>query len=320
MKKTTKIWVSVALALMLVGGIIFVVAMSAIGWDFTKLSTSKYETNRYALKESFQSVSVDIDTADIRFVAFEDNTAFVVCYEQEKVKHTVVLQDGVLKIGVDDTRKWYEHIGIHFGSPTVTVYMPQGNYGALSIKSKTGDVEIAKDFQFESLDISENTGDVINYASATGAMKIKTSTGNIFVENVSASSLELSVSTGNVTVAGVSSTGDVNIRVSTGKTSATNLTCKSFISNGSTGDIILKNVIATERFSIERSTGDVRFDGCDAAEIYVETDTGDVSGNLLTEKVFFAETDTGDIDVPRTNAGGRCEIITDTGDIRIQIQ
>ena len=40
MKKTTKIWVSVALALMLVGGIIFVVAMSAIGWDFTKLSTS----------------------------------------------------------------------------------------------------------------------------------------------------------------------------------------------------------------------------------------------------------------------------------------
>ena len=79
-------------------------------------------------------------------------------------------------------------------------------------------------------------------------------------------------------------------------------------------------MIATERFSIERSTGDVQLNGCDADEIYVKTDTGDVSGNLLTEKVFFAETDTGDIDVPRTNAGGRCEIITDTGDIRIQIQ
>ena len=320
MKKTTKIWVSVALALMLVGGIIFVVAMSAIGWDFNRLSTTKYETNRFAIEDSFQAISVDIDTADIRFVASEDSTAFVICYEQEKVKHTVLLQDGVLKIGVNDTRKWYEHIGIHFGSPRVTVYMPQGNYSALSIKSKTGDVEIAKDFEFESVDVSESTGDVTSYASVSGSMKIKTDTGKIFVENLSANSLELFVSTGDVAVAGVTCVGDVNVRVSTGKTSISNLTCKNFLSSGSTGDIALKNVIATERFSIERSTGDVRFDGCDAAEIYVETDTGDVSGNLLTEKVFFAETDTGDIDVPKTNAGGRCEITTDTGDIWIQIQ
>lgn len=320
MKKTTKVWVSIALALMLVGGIVFVVAMSAIGWDFNRLSTTKYETNRFAIEDSFQAISVDIDTADIRFVASEDGTAFVVCYEQEKVKHTVAVDGGVLKIGVNDTRKWYEHIGIQFTSPMLTVYMPQGNYGAMNIKSKTGDVEIAKDFQFESVDVSESTGDVTSYASVSGSMKIKTDTGKIFVENLSANSLELSVSTGDVAVAGVTCVGDVNVRVSTGKTSISNLTCKNFLSSGSTGDIILKNVIATERFSIERSAGDVQLNGCDADEIYVKTDTGDVRGSLLTEKEFFAESDTGDVDVPKTNVGGRCEIITDTGDIWIQIQ
>jgi len=84
--------------------------------------------------------------------------------------------------------------------------------------------------------------------------------------------------------------------------------------------MFLKNVIAAERFSIDRSTGDVNFDGCDAAEIYVNTDTGDVEGSLLSEKVFIANTDTGKKKVPNTVSGGRCEIRTDTGDIEITIK
>lgn len=86
-----------------------------------------------------------------------------------------------------------------------------------------------------------------------------------------------------------------------------------------TGDLSLKNVIATDTFTIERSTGDVVFNGSDATVIFVKTDTGDVSGNILTEKVFITQTDTGSVEVPKTASGGRCEIITDTGDIKINI-
>ncbi len=48
--------------------------------------------------------------------------------------------------------------------------------------------------------------------------------------------------------------------------------------------------------------------------------TADVTGTLLTEKVFLPKSDTGDIEVPKTNAGGKCEIITSTGDIKLTIQ
>lgn len=65
-------------------------------------------------------------------------------------------------------------------------------------------------------------------------------------------------------------------------------------------------------------TGNVAFDGADAAEISVKTNTGDVTGSLLTGKVFVVQTDTGAVDVPKTAAGGRCEIETDAGDIRIR--
>lgn len=319
MGKKTKIWLITAACLVMIGCIVFAGAMTMLKWDFTKLSTVRYETNEHEITESFKSISIVTDTADIVFAPSEGERSTVLCYEQEKIKHSVTVNDGALVIGVTDTRKWYEYIGFDLGTPKITVYIPAGEYGALSVKSGTGDVEIPDAFTFESIDISESTGAVTSSASASEGIKIKTNTGSIRVENVSANTLELSVSTGRVTASGVTCQDDVTVNVSTGDTLLTDVSCRAVISSGSTGDISLKNVVAGERFSIERSTGRVRLEGCDAAEIFIETDTGDVTGTLLSDKMFITETDTGRINVPKTITGGRCEITTDTGDIEIGI-
>lgn len=319
MRKRAKIWLIIASSLVLVGCMIGGSVMTLFKWDFTKLSTVKHETNEYKINEDYINILIVTDTADIVFVPSESRESSVVCYEQKKAKHSVTVNDGTLVIEVVDTRKWYEHMGIFFGTPKITVYVPQGEYGTLSVKSSTGDVEIPKDFKFEGIDISESTGVVTNYASASELIKIKTSTGDIRLENISAGTLDLSVSTGNVTVSNVTCEGDVKINVSTGKVNIIDTCCKNVISSGNTGDIVLKNVVATETFSVDRSTGDVKFDSSDAAEIFVKTDTGDVTGSLLTDKVFITQSDTGSIDVPKAVTGDRCEITTDTGDIKITI-
>ncbi len=296
-KKT--IWVVIAISLILIGAIMFVWAMLQYDWDFSKLNTQKYETNTYDIREEFGSISINTDTADIKFLASTDEICKVVCYEQKNINHSVDVEDNTLNITVADHREWHEHIGINFNTSKITVYLPKTEYTNLLINGDTSDVEIPKDFNFGDIDISLSTGDVKSYADATEVIKIKTSTGDISLENISAGALRLSVSTG--------------------KTNLTNVSCKSIISSGDTGDIYLKNVIATDKFDIERDTGDVKFENCDAAEISIETDTGDVKGSLLSDKVFIAQSDTGSINVPKTTSGGRCEITTDTGDIRINI-
>ncbi len=320
MRNKTKIWLITAAFLVLIGCVIFGGVMTVLNWDFTKLSTVKYETNEYEIHEPVQNISIVSDTADIVFVPSENAKSSVVCYEQKNMKHAVTVKDSTLVIDIQDTRKWYEHIGITLGTPKITVSIPQGEYGALSIQSSTGNVEIPTNFKLEGMDIAVSTGDVTCLASASEQIKIKTSTGDIRVENVSADALALSVSTGKVIAQTISCEGDVTIDVSTGDAELTDIACKSVTSTGSTGHIALKNVIATETFSIERNTGDVLFDGCDAAEIFVKTSTGRVKGTLLTEKVFITETGTGDVDVPKTVSGGKCEIATGTGDIQIDIQ
>ena len=134
-----------------------------------------------------------------------------------------------------------------------------------------------------------------------GNISIKSDTGNISLNNINASGkIAVEADTGNIKLAACDA-------------------CEVSINND-TGNIILDDVIATGKLAIETDTGNVKFEACDASEVFIETDTGDVTGSFLTDKVVFAESDTGNIDVPKVIADEKCEIITDTGNIKITIE
>lgn len=318
MKK--KAWLIAASVCVVIGCVVFGGVMMALKGDFSELSTVEYETNEYEIKESYRNIEITTDTADVTFVAAKNSASVVTCYEQKDEKHSVTVKDDTLVIRLEDERKWYEHIGIGLGTPKITVTIPEGEYGTLSVNFDTSDVVLPEGFRFEAVHMLGSTGDVTCSASVREKLQVKTSTGDIRLENMSAGTVDLGVSTGHIAAISVSCAEDIAVKVSTGKTELTDVICKNFTSKGSTGDVFLNNTVAGGKFSIERSTGDISFDGCDAAEIFVETSTGHVTGWLLSDKVFRTETDTGKIQVPMTVTGGLCRIVTDTGDIKIDVR
>lgn len=319
MSGTTKPWLIIAASLTALGLILFAGSMTAYGWDFSRLSTVKYETNTYEVRGSFDHIAIEADTAKIELAPSPDGTCRVVCFEAEKVKHTAGVQNGTLMIGALDTRKWYDHIGIFFGSPKVTVYLPRSEYASLSIGTDTGDIAIPKDFAFEDLSIKSDTADVDCSASVSNVMEIALSTGDMKIDGASAQRIRLSTKTGGIRMDSLSSAGSIDIETDTGDVRLADVTCENLTVESDTGTISLKNVVADGSFSIESDTGDVRLENSDAAQLSIETDTGDVTGTLLSEKVFIADTSTSRVSVPKTVTGGRCEITTSTGDIRIDI-
>ena len=112
----------------------------------------------------------------------------------------------------------------------------------------------------------------------------------------------------------------VELKVTTGRVELTDIACENLTVKGSTGDVALDGVIADGEMNISRTTGDVRFDGCDAPKITVRATTGRVTGTLLTGKAFTAKATTGSVQVPADAPGGRCEVTTTTGDIKLEIQ
>ena len=279
MKKTTKVWLTVAVCLAVTGNVVFLAVMASCGWDFTKLSTISYQTTSCDIDESFDRIAVNIDIAHLRLLPSSDGQCRVTCYQEINRPHTVTVADNTLCIEATQI-PWWQQIGISFDSPKITVYLPQRDYQSLTVSQSTGDIDLQK---------------------------------------LTAKTLDLTTSTGHITVTDVTCAGDANLQVTTGKTTLTNLTCRNLITKGSTGDLICRDTLAACSFGAQRSTGNVTLTRCDGQTLSIRTDTGNVSGSLLTDKVFLARSDTGRINLPKTLTGGKCEINTDTGNIEITI-
>lgn len=281
MSKKTKIWLIVGVSLVLVGCIIFGGVMTVLKWDFSKLSTNSFETNRYEISDTFKDISVSAVTTDINFVPTEDSKVSVVCYENKKIKYSVAVKNNSLVIEEVDYRKWYEYLGINVGKRKITVYLPKGEYGNITVKNTTGDIELPQGFTFASAEFSVTTGDVAFKASVTG---------------------------------------DVNLKSTTGDIELTDVRCNALTANGTTGDIKMNNVIADGKITLKRTTGDVEFKACDAAELFIKVTTGHIEGTLLSSKKFEASAATGRVEVPQSEQGGLCKVTTTTGKIKISIE
>ena len=338
MKRSAIAWVITGTVLVLLGGVIFCGAMLAQGFDFENLATNPYETVEYPINEEFSSIRVQTDTADVILVPITESNGLVECSEEENIRYSVSVQEGTLVIAVQDGRKWYQHIGIFAESPKVTVKIPAKEYRALTVETDTGDVEIPKDFTFQSISLTGSTGDVTCRALTQEELRVKLSTGRARIVGVAARAIDVETSTGDVFLEDVTCTEDISVRVTTGDVTLSRVECRSLESTGNTGDLSMTAVVARMRVSLERTTGevelercesaeleittdtgDVELERCDASDIKITTDTGDVEGSLLSPKNFITATDTGRVRVPSSTEGGRCEIKTDTGDIEITV-
>lgn len=301
MKKAVKIWLIAAAVLIVLGVGTTIVALAAVNFDITKLSTVKYVTNTYQVKDKFDKIVIDEITSNIVFAKAEDKNCTVVCREPEKVSHSADVKDGTLTIKAIDNREWYDRIGLFFESPSITVYLPKKEYDSLTVNSDTGNITIPDRFSFKSAEIRTDAGNVMCAADVKKTFSVELSTGNIEAKDLSAGSITLSASTGNVKLGSVSVDKDITVTTDT-------------------GNIRMENTTAKGGCQLQTVTGNVKLDGCDADHLSVKTDTGNIDGVLLSPKCFITSTDTGNIDVPNTFSGGRCELKTDTGNIRIKLQ
>ena len=280
MSKATKVSIIVAACLVVAGAAILAVSAAANGVGVLGSGLDNYTENTYEPGGGFDNISIDTRITDIEFAPSDDGKCRIVCLENEKLRHYADVSDGTLSVISADNRQWYERLLFSFSHPRMTVYLPEKEYKDLLIRTETGNIKLPAGFTFGDIEIDGSTADVSCAAWASQDIKVSLSTGNIVLENISAANAELSASTGN---------------------------------------IVLTDVIASGKLNVNSGTGDVRIERSDAKEISVKTSTGSVTGTLLSEKVFNAETSTGDVSVPKTASGGRCDISTSTGDIRIQI-
>ncbi len=257
MKKSVKLWLSIASSLTIFGASIFVTAMSFLDWDFNRLSTATSVTNNYEISEAFEHIFIDSSTADIEILPYSDQVCKITCSEHEDVKHKVFVENGVLNISEDDNRSWYEHFTITpFHSQKITILLPEKEYTSLKIDLSTGDVN-AKKTPFKSIGIDLSTGDVALTDIVCEKINSESSTGDITLKRVIASkSFNLESSTGDISFID-SDAPSITVETSTGDVTGTLLTGKAFKTDTSAGSVSVPQSGSGGVCNVDTSTGDI---------------------------------------------------------------
>ena len=318
MKKGTIIALIVAFVLILTGGMILVLGLSFAD-DGTR--ESLLVAQEVTLTESFDSILIDTGACDVNFVPYNGTVdSKVVIREREETRHTVTVEDGTLKIKMQDNRNWTDYIGIFdmdWENMEITLYLPQKQYASLRITTDTGDIKIPAALSGKEILLHSDTGEIRCEGAAGDLLSCMTNTGDIRAYGCEPVMLKLESDTGDIQLTDTEST-EIHLRNDTGETELENVICKILTCESDTGDTSLEWVKAEEYLQVFTNTGDVEIEESDAGSVNIETNTGDVEGHFLTPKWFQAHSNTGNVKVPNTRDGGECRIESDTGDIHFE--
>ncbi|MBQ7278542.1 MAG: DUF4097 family beta strand repeat protein [Clostridia bacterium] len=275
--KKTAIALLIAFICVVLGAAICVGGLANLGFDFSRLDTTKYVSTEYAFEGTVDEIDLTLYTTDAQIVPARDGVCRVAVLEEEDYPHTVTLEGGQLSIqGSERRRPW--SFGIRMQYALVTVYLPEESYHRLEAQTASGDLLVDGNFSFETAELEAATGDVTWRHAGTEDLEIAIATGDVVVADCAPGALQIAAATGDVSISEVITPGDMRCHVST-------------------GDILLNRV--------------------DGKNIYLEGTTGDISGSILTPKAFHGEATTGSVSVPSTEAEGVCRVKTTTGDIKL---
>lgn len=281
----------ISLVALLIGFIVFIVALAAVGWDIKRLSNIEIKQEAYQESETnlINEIVIDYENADIKLsYGDEFSVSYPVSYTKGgKPASKVTVDDEGGRLNIKERAKWFLNIGFNFTSPKIYITIPRDRTVKLNFDTNNGDVSVfgADNIKFDDI-------------------KIDTDNGDIEIKTVSANNIFVSTNNGDVDFNSVYTSGEINIETDN-------------------GEVEFKSTVAARRIEIESDNGDISLDDAlvDAQEIIISADNGDVELKVIGKQADYTvkvETDNGNANVKDSIGGIRLiDIETDNGDIEL---
>ncbi len=313
-----------ALIMMGVGIVILSFAMAFYGPDLFKEENYMEKTHTINDKVTFLKIS-DAE-CDVRIRPSEDGVCRVVCPDGEKVFRQVTLDGQTLTVTRVDERKWYEHIGISWGwkPRAVTVYLPEGAYKDLTLKTASGTIDVPAGYAFSSVKITTASGDISFSGDVEKSVEITTASGDVSLSDLQVASLHfpgsLAVTTasGEVSFENCGVSGTFTASTASGDVEVTGGTPTNMVLSTVSGDVSLNKLEVWGSLTVSTTSGEISFDWLGAHEdIEMTTVSGDVKGTVAGDFRYSVKTTSGDIRVPADGGSGSFTLKTTSGDVNI---
>lgn len=180
------------------GLVFFFVALALFKFDLSKMDTGNSVTETYPVEDTFKNISVEAG-CDVYVKPSEDGNCMVVCTDDEKIRHSVIVENGTLTIKNEDDRKWYEHIAFGFFiiETKITVYLPEQEYESFVIGTASGDVGL-ESCNADTVTVETTSGEAALKDCMVGSLGIETTSGDVELEDCDADAIKIRTTSGDV--------------------------------------------------------------------------------------------------------------------------
>ena len=322
MRKGKKIALLAAGICIVVGAALGVGAIFFGDLTLESLDTQELVTETIPIHEDFENISINDSFSNIHFLPSEEGTCKLVFTRLTDVTYTAEVEGGTLTILGQDGRKWYDMIqfgsGSVWGELEMAIYLPETQYGDLTITSGSGDLNIPENFVFDTAFLVTASGSVAFQGGVGSALTLQTASGDILAANVRAESMLVNTASGTVALDTVTVGENLALDSSSGEIHLTTVECGELNVNTSSGEVECLDVLAGRTIRVDTSSGEIQLVSCDASSLVLNSSSGDITGTLRTPKVYQADSASGNVEVPDTSTGGLCEIDTSSGNIHFE--
>ena len=315
MRKTPKVILITAAALIGTGALLAGGAWASVGFETARLSTVDYDwhqtvsTREDETDAPHRRIVVTSESENVRIEPAEGDAIELEYWTGNCQSVSVEDTDGVLKIDVDS-------------KPMEGVIVDLSPSEAGGVDDTTTVVRVPASFTGE-IEVHSDSGDVVA-ADVRGlaGLYASTSNGDVVAKNVSATKLDAINENGDTLLSGVEADA-VLATNSSGDISLGGATAREAEVVNENGDIMLVNMSLKSALTCNSVNGDISAQRLDVVTSSVENVTGDMYLSYLGDESVYridAHSNLGDVDAPGGGGGGAdraIDVDSGLGDIQI---
>ncbi len=190
----------------------------------------------------------------------------------------------------------------------------------LTLRTHSGDIVLTNVVCDSTPTLQNDIGDIKLSAVTCETLTLQTASGDAELSDVTCETLTLQTYSGDIKLSAVTC-GTLTLRTDMGGIDLTDVACDGTLTlRTDSGDTELSDVTA-ERLDVGSVGGDVTLFACDAQTVRLQCDGGNIHAILRSGKQFSAHSSVGKVRVPESTPGaGECELITESGTIRVIVE
>lgn len=292
--KAIKIILIAALIAVLAGGLIFVIALGAGGWELDGISSLSVTNLTYEEKAEnpINKIVIDYDNVSVKI---NEGESFSVSYPklltssgEDASQITLTDSDGTLTI--KERTLWHKNIGFNFTKKELTITVPKGRMAEIKLEIDNGDVKAN------------------SLTDSVSSLYTDIDNGSAILDTVRGLKFDAEIDNGSVYLKNLD-TGSIKVSLDNGSVHLENSTLASALVDIDNGDVELDGSIKVGTLSVEIDNGDVDCDEwLDADSISISIDNGDIDLSLVGNRddyTVFVSRSIGESNVSSGGSGDR---------------